>query len=151
MKFAAVLERKANRENKNVIKGQRFNLFKNPENLKPEQKISLNALLKINENINKVYILKDSLKILWTYKYRKSAERYLNKWISWAKESGLKVLQAFAKGLNRARKAILNFCRYPITTAKLESFNNTIDRIVRRACGYQDLEYLFLKIRQEAL
>ena len=30
--------REANEENKNVIKGQRYNLFKNPENLKPEQK-----------------------------------------------------------------------------------------------------------------
>jgi hypothetical protein len=33
---------------------------------------------------------------------------------------------------------------------RLEDFNNTIDRIVRKTYGYRDLEYLFLKIRQEA-
>jgi len=37
------------------------------------------------------------------------------------------------------------------TGAKIEAFNATIGRIVRRACGYRDLEYLYLKIRQEAL
>ena len=143
--------REANEENKNVIKGQRYNLFKNPENLKPEQKVSLKALLKVNENISKAYILKDALKVLWIYKYPKSAGKYLDKWISWAKETGLEILQTFAESLNKARDGILNFCRYAITTAKLESFNNTIDRIVRRACGYRDLDYLFLKIRQEAI
>jgi len=71
--------RKADEENKNVIKSQRYNLFKNSENLKPEQKTSLRALLKANENISKTYILKDTLKILWTYKYPKSVE---NTWIN---------------------------------------------------------------------
>lgn len=143
--------RKANEENKSVIKGQRYNLFKNPENLKPKQKVSLEALLKTNENLSKAYILKDALKVLWMYKYPKSAGKYMDKWISWAEDTGLDILKAFAKSLKRARAGILNFCRYSITTAKLESFNNTIERIVRRACGYRDLEYLFLKIRQESL
>jgi len=143
--------RKANEDNKNGIKGQRYNLFKNPENLKRKQKVSLKALLKVNENINKAYIIKDALKVLWIYKYPKSAGKYLDKWVSWARETRLAILQTFADSLNKARDGILNFCRYAITTAKLESFNNTIDRIVRRACGYRDLDYLFLKIRQETI
>lgn len=32
-----------------------------------------------------------------------------------------------------------------------EPSNATIARIVRRACGYCDLAYLYLKIKQEAL
>ncbi len=32
---------------------------------------------------------------------------------------------------------------------EFEAFNATIARIVRRACGYRDLDYLFMKIRQE--
>jgi len=91
---------KANEKDKSIIKGERYNLFRNPENLKPEQKISLDALLKANENISKAYILKDALKVLWTYKYSASAGKYLDKWITWTKETGIKVLEAFAKGLN---------------------------------------------------
>ena len=37
------------------------------------------------------------------------------------------------------------------TSAKLEAFNATINRIVKRVCGYRDLDYLYLKIRQDAV
>lgn len=142
--------READEENKSFIKGQRYNLFRNPVNLKPHQETDLKALLKINEPLLKTYVLKDSLKKLWTYVYPKSAEKYLDKWIAWANETELRPLVTFAKGLHRDRKEILSFIRHRITSAKLESFNATISRIVKRACGYRDLDYLFLKIRQEA-
>lgn len=66
-------------------------------------------------------------------------------------ETGIEAIQKFARGLGKARDEILSFCKHRITSAKIEAFNATIGRIVRRACGYRDLEYLYLKIRQEAL
>ena len=75
----------------------------------------------------------------------------MDKWISWANETKLHPLLKFAKGLNRDRNEILSFIRHRITSAKLEAFNATIARIIKRACGYRDLDYLFLKIRQEAV
>lgn len=143
--------RAAREQDKRFIKGQRYNLFRNPENRKPEQEISLAKLLSMNEPLNKAYVLKDALKVVWTYKYGKSAGKYLDKWISWAMETGIEAIQKFARGLDKARDGILAFCKYRITSAKIEAFNATIGRIVRRACGYRDLEYLYLKIRQEAL
>ncbi len=143
--------RKANAENKKFIKGQRYNLFRNPENLKPEQESSLKDLLNFNKPLLQSYVLKDSLKLVWTYIYPKSASKYLDKWISWAQETGLIPLVKFANGLDRDRKEILSFIKHRVTSAKLESFNATISRIVKRACGYRDLDYLFLKIRQEAM
>jgi len=143
--------RSASKQDKTFIKGQRYNLFRNPENLKPEQELSLAKLLSMNENLNKAYVLKDALKVLWTYKYGKSASKYLDQWIFWAMETGIEAIQKFARGLDKARDGILAFCKHRITSAKIEAFNATIARIVRRACGYRDLEYLYLKIRQEAL
>jgi len=140
---------KADKEDKKFIKGQRYNLFKNTENLKPEQDKSLKKLCEFNEPLFQSYLLKDALKGLWTYVYPKSASKFLDKWISWAIETELAPLMSFANGLNRDRKEILSFIRHRITSAKLEAFNATISRIVKRACGYKDLEYLFLKIRQE--
>jgi transposase len=140
--------KKAEAEDKKFIKGQRYNLFKNPENLKPEQDQSLKDLFEFNEPLFQSYLLKDTLKNLWTYVYPKSASKFLDKWISWAKETCLVPLVKFAKGLDRDRKEILSFIRHRVTSAKIEAFNATISRIVKRACGYQDLEYLFLKIRQ---
>jgi len=64
-------------------------------------------------------------------------------------ETGIEATHKFARGLAKARDGA--FCKHRITSAKIEAFNATIVRVVRWACGYRDLEYLYLKIRQEAL
>ena len=119
-------------------------------NLKENQEASLNSLFEVNEQLFQAYLLKDALKHLWTYRYPKWADKYLDRWISWAKATDLQPIINFAKGLNRDRSEILSFIKHRITSAKLEAFNGVINRIVKKACGYRDLDYLFLKIRQEA-
>jgi len=42
---------------------------------------------------------------------------------------------------------ILARCRHPLNTSVVEGINNTIKVIKRRAYGYRDEEYFFLKIR----
>jgi transposase len=143
--------RKANAEDKAVIKGQRYNLFRSPWRRTGKQTRDLMALLHINENLSKAYILKESLRKLWDYKYPKAAAKYLAKWCRWAAVSGVEALRKFARSLLRAKQEVLNYCKHRITTGRLEGFNNTVSRIVHRACGMQDLDYLFLKLRQESL
>jgi hypothetical protein len=41
--------------------------------------------------------------------------------------------------------------KFAVTTGPLEGFNNTVSRIIHRACGIRSLDYLFLKLRQESL
>ena len=143
--------RQAEVDDKPFIKGQRFNLFRNPENLTPKRETSLHELLSMNEDLNQAYILKDMLRQLWTYTYKACAGKFLDKWIELAKDTGIDELKRFAKGLNRAREGLLSYCQHRITSAKIEAFNGVIKRIVYKACGYNDLEYLYLKIRQESL
>ena len=142
-------QNKLEKGEKDFIKGQRYNLFRRPENRTEEQQSELNILFEKNKPLFETDLLKDALQYLWTYRYTKSADKYLDRWIGWANETAIKPVIKFAKGLNRDRKEILNYIKYRVTSAKIEAFNNVIDRIVRRACGYQDIEYLFLKIRQE--
>ena len=66
-------------------------------------------------------------------------------------EAGLDTLTRFAKGVLKAQEEILNYCLYPITCGPLEGFSNIVSRILHRSCGIQNLDYLFLKLRQEAL
>ena len=96
------------------------------------------------------YTLKDMLKQLWTYTYKGCASKFLDKWIELAKDTGIDELKRFAKGLDRAREGLLSYCQHRITSAKIEAFNGVIKRILYKACGYNDLEYLYLKIRQES-
>lgn len=143
--------RTASEAEQGIIKGQRFNLYRNPENLTDEQAHDLQALLAMNENLCTAYVLKDALKRLWTYRYRAWALKYLRQWVEWARQSGLPALETFAEGLWRDREEVVNYCRHPITTGRLEGFNNTVSRLVHRACGVRDLDYFFLKVRQESL
>jgi len=143
--------RKANAEDKDVIKGQRYNLFRSPWRRTGKQTRDLMALLHINENLAKAYILKEALRKLWDYKYPKAAAKYLAKWCRWAAASGVEALRKFSRSLLRAKDEVLNYCKHRITTGRLEGFNNLVSRIIHRACGMQDMDYLFLKLRQESL
>lgn len=142
--------RNARGDEKALVKGQRYALLKNRENLKAKEKRSLRKLLKANKALGCVYVLKDALKLLWTYTYKAWASKYLDRWIAWAEESGIPEVKRFARGLERDWDCILRYVDTQVTTSRLEAFNNTIGRIIHRACGYQDLEYLELKIRQAA-
>jgi transposase len=46
---------------------------------------------------------------------------------------------------------VLNYCNHRITSGRIEAFNNVISRAIHRACGVQDVDYLFLKLRQQSL
>ena len=143
--------RAASQADKKVVKGSRFLLISNSDKLDFDQRGRLRELLKINESLCVAYVLKDALKGLWSYIYPKAASNYLHRWCCWARDSGIGPMKKFAKSLMKAHEEIIAFCHYPITTAKLESFNATVARIVRKSCGVRDLHYLFLKLRQEAL
>ena len=105
----------------------------------------------INKNLCIMEVMKDSFRKLWTYTYRKSAEKHLMNWVDMAMASGVEALEKFAKGVLRDKDQILSYCKHRVTSGKLEGFNNIVSRIVHRCCGCKDLEYLFLRLRQESI
>jgi transposase len=139
--------RKANKAGKEVIKGSKYLLLKNKTNLLKEEKPRLKALLRLNEALTVVYILKDYLKKLWKYKYVKCAEDFLQHWCSIAEESNIRPVLVFAKTLKRYAYGIINHCRFPIHTSRLEGINNKIKVIKRKAYGFHDIEYFSLIIK----
>lgn len=139
--------RKANKKGKEVIKGSKYLLLKNKGNLLKEEKPRLRALLQLNEALTVVYILKDYLKKLWQYKYVKCAEDFLQNWCSIAEESAIRPVIAFSKTLKRFAYGIINHCRFPIHTSRLEGINNKIKVIKRKAYGFHDVEYFSLIIK----
>jgi len=139
--------RRASKEGKEVIKGSKYLLLKNKTNLLPEEKPKLKALLKLNEALTTVYILKDYLKKLWQYRYTKWAESFLEHWCSIAVESTIRPVIAFAKTLKRYAYGIINHCRFPIHTSRMEGINNKIKVIKRKAHGFHDIEYFSLIIK----
>ena len=141
--------RKASKQDKAIYKGSKYLLLKNRENLKDQnQRQHLKQLLAVNETINTVMILKESLKRIWTYRYRRWAQKALDYWCSLARSLNHRSVNAFANMLDRYCYGILNHCQYPIHTGKLEGVNNKIKVIKRKSYGFHDLRYFTLKIYQ---
>lgn len=142
---------KATGEFRHVLKGQRFNLLRHPENLAPAGELALHGLLDINRNLQIAYLLKDQFRLVWTYTKPGWARRYLRQWIWWVEESGIAPLIRFAKGIEREIERVVAWCKHRITNARIESFNSVVSRIIFKARGIRSLEYLYLKLRQESL
>jgi transposase len=60
--------RQHSRRERAVVKGARWLLLRNAENLKRDDRVKLRELLHANRRLATVYILKDDLKSLWEYR-----------------------------------------------------------------------------------
>ncbi len=139
--------KRAEEQDKAVLKGTKYLLLRNWDNLKDEQKDRLAELLDLNKNLSIVYILKEELKQLWNYKYPGAAWNFFLKWFHTALESNIEPLIQLGTMLYNHWEGIAAHCRYPIHTSVLEGMNNTAKVIKRMAYGFRDTAYFFLKLR----
>lgn len=130
------------------IKGSRFLLYKNEENLSEAQRPVLSELLRVNQEIATAYVLRDSLKSIWNARNPWQARRELDTWCRLARESGIPALIRFATRLRRHHRGIIAHARYPLHTSQLEGVNNKIKVIKRRSYGFHDPIYFALKVKQ---
>jgi transposase len=147
--FRQALQREAEGPlQKKVLKGTRWLLLKNPENLDDErdERKRQEKALSLNKPLATVYYMKEDLRQIWDQKDAAAAKVFLDDWIARARTSGIRMLQQFAETLVEHRPGILNYYRCPITTAALEGTNNEIKTMQRQAYGFRDYEFFKLKI-----
>jgi len=149
----SVLRREMQREatdlrHKQVLKGTRWLLLRNPENLDADkdEPRRLQEALRLNAPLATAYYLKEDLRQLWGQDSKAQAEQFLNGWVRRAYAAGITVLQQFAKLLQQHRRGILAWYDYPISTGPLEGTNNKIKTLKRMAYGYRDHEFFRLKL-----
>jgi transposase len=133
---------------KKAIKGTRWLLVKNPENLDPtrNEHARLAEALKLNEPLALAYYMKEDLREVWEQDDEAEAQSHLMDWILRAAASGVVMLQKFAKTLGLHALGILAWYDYPISTGPLEGTNNKIKTMKRQAYGFRDHEFFKLKI-----
>jgi transposase len=131
-----------------VLKGTRWLLVKNWENLNDErnEKHRLVEALRINQPLATAYYLKEELGLLWKQDDKASADTFLTNWIARAQVSGVRILQKFSLTLAAHRASLLAYYDHRISTGPLEATNNKIKTMQRKAYGYRDLEFFILKI-----
>lgn len=135
---------------KQVLKGTRWLLLKNPENLDPVkgEPQRLREALRLNEPLATAYYLKEDLRQIWEQLGKFPARLKLLDWYHQAMASGIRVLQEFAKTLLIHADGILAWYDYPISTGPMEGTNNKIKTMNRQHYGLRDGEFFTLKLYQ---
>jgi len=131
-----------------ILKGTRWLLLKNPENL-DEDRNELDRLmdaLRLNQPLSIAYYLKEDLRQIWLQPNKRTARRVLRDWLARARASGIRMLAQFADTLEEHQEGVLNYYDYPISTGPLEGTNTKIQLMKRQAYGFRDYEFFKLKI-----
>jgi transposase len=131
-----------------LLKGTRWLLLKNPENLDDDrdERRRLEDALRLNQPLATAYYLKEDLRQIWTQPNKRTARRVLVDWLARARASGVRLLVKFANTLEAHQAGILAYYDYPISTGPLEGTNTKIQAMKRQAYGFRDREFFKLKI-----
>jgi len=140
-------------KNRKYIKGQKFILLSNRENLTLDGKTSLKALLKINKRLNTAYLLKESFGQLWDYQTETWARKFFDNWKKSLRWQRLKPYEKFTKIIEKHWDGIAAHVKKEdkVSLGFVEGLNNKIRVFQRRAYGLRDEEYLRLKVLTCAL
>jgi transposase len=131
-----------------VLKGTRWLLLKNPENL-DNQKNENNRLqnaLEFNKPLATAYYLKEDLRQFWEQNSKLEAQKHLTAWIAKARSSKVAMLMKMANTLAGHKFGLLSYYDHPISTGPLEGTNNKIKTLQRQAYGFRDKEFFKLRI-----
>ena len=84
-------------QERKVLKGTRWLLLKNPENLdaKKNEGERLEEALRLNKPLAAAYYLKEDLRQLWSQPDQRTARRVLRDWLARARASGIRILGLF--------------------------------------------------------
>jgi transposase len=139
---------------KTVLKGTRWLILKNPENLdtskkgkdKKTERQRLDDALRINQPLATAYYMKEEFRHFWEQDNLAQATDFLDDWCRRAEASCLAVLVKMASTFRLHRTGLLNYHRCPISTGPLEGLNNKIKTLQRQAYGYRDTTFFHLRI-----
>lgn len=143
MEYARLSEK-----DRSYIKGQKYTLLSNRENLTLDGQKALKKLLKANKRLNAAYLLKESFGQLWSYQTEGWARRFFDNWKNALKWQRLESYEKFTEMIERHWDGIAAYSRpeNKVSLGFVEGLNNKIRVIQRRAYGLRDDEYLQLKI-----
>jgi transposase len=121
------------------LKGARFALWKNPENLTPRQQRKLAHIQQVNQRLYRAYLLKEQLRQIYRVD-PDDAIGVLNGWLKWAWRCRLDPFVRLARTIRDQRPGIEAALRHGLSNARTEQINTQIRLITRRGFGYHSQE-----------
>ena len=91
--------------------------------------------------------MKEEMSRLFDLRDENDARKGWSEWFEGAKASGIPALVGFAERKEKRLDGLIAHASHPISTGKLEGFNNRIKVAKRIAYGYRDEDYFFSLIQ----
>ena len=138
-KARRTIQKRSDPATQELLKGCRWLLVKNAENLTEEEQPKLQKMLAASPDLKECYELKESFRAWYnSFMTRAQADQALTRWLVQVEATGLKSLQAFTKTIANWRERILNYFEGRHTNGFAEGVNLKIKMIHRRAFGYHN-------------
>jgi len=131
--------RKAEQKECKELKGHKYTLLKNPENLTDKKQAELADLLQLYPKIGEGYRLKTLFREFWQFDHPAKAERFLKDWCKQAVKSGIFPFQKAVNTIKAHWSGIVNFIKSQITNGIVEGINSKIQLAKKRARGYRNV------------
>jgi len=123
------------------LKGARYALWKNPENLTTHQQAKLGWVAKTDPRLHRGYLLKEGLRFVFQVKGDAGKEA-LDKWLGWAQRCRIPAFVKLGRKIRRHRPEIDASLEHGLSNALIESTNTKIRVITRVAYGFKNPEAL---------
>lgn len=120
-----------------TVKGGRWALLKNSENLTANQREQLTDITTRNATLAEAYRLKETFRDFYRQPDLASATGFLKGWIAVAERSTVKPMIKAAKTLRNRGKGILRWFVSHLTNAVMEGLNSLLQAAKRKARGYR--------------
>lgn len=127
-----------------TLKRTRWCILKRPENLTKQQRGRLRALLGMNLQTVRAYLLARDFQQLWKYESATWAGKFLDLWCRTVMRSRIPPLKKVARQLRRHRELILNYfrARKQLSSGIVEAINNNAKLTMRKAYGFRTFRAL---------
>ena len=129
------------------MKKLRWTLLTKADSLSESKAAHLAEILDSHSTLAVCYAMKEEMCSLFDLRDPVAAEIGWKKWFAAAKESAVPALVKFAELKEKRIDGLIAHATYPISTGKLEGFNNKIKVAKRLAYGYRDNHFFFTLVR----
>ena len=123
------------------LKGARYALWKNPENLTDSQQVKLAWIAKTDPRLHRAYLLKEGLRVVFQMPHDQAIEA-LDRWLAWARRCRIEPFVKLARSITKHRASILAAIENGLSNGLIESVNTKIRLITRIAFGFRAIPAL---------
>lgn len=115
---------------------------KAPENLTEDQQLKLEIIQQEDPRLYRAYLIKERLRLILKIRSVEEAAAELKRWLWWASHSRIPAMHDLYAKVKRHKEHILNTIRLGLSNARIETANNKIKLIIRKAFGFRNMDNL---------